>query len=522
MKHSCLAVLFIPSEAFTPPSTPTPPTTTTTNTRTDTLLLLHSSQSGHEKRTHRPSIAPLSPHTGATSSSGPIGSSSGVTTVHPFPPNPRLPATKYSEQILHDEIHRLRHTLNERNDDVDTLVYEVVRLREWNQRAKIANEARSNDLTLLRKEAERLKHEFETRNRQNEDKVRWLTERLEEERRQCVEELEKRERLLREKDEMMARLQQRQVNEEDGVTRTMTDMEVRWKNDMGSPSPEKIGSGGRVPHRQYRETMSYDENKQVARVGGAPIMYRPPKQSGMASEGRAGFVERVQKRAVDSTTVLTDTPTMETYAQSSEIHAPWETAGESTMDSIVDQYMVESQQSKSTISTSDLPMDTPARQSLPSTFRLTPIPGKGLGIITTQSIPAGQVLGEYKGEVIDASTKDRRYLSSQSHEQTPQDWEWRQSRLDRGQGVTGTYLYGVTQPNEESVYVDAEDEYNSLWTRFINHASPPGDNVDPKSSCETWNGEPRVWFVSNRDIDAGEEICFDYGDDYWLPDDNVV
>jgi SET domain-containing protein len=106
--------------------------------------------------------------------------------------------------------------------------------------------------------------------------------------------------------------------------------------------------------------------------------------------------------------------------------------------------------------------------------------------------------------------------------QTPEDLAWKQSREDRGQTITGTYLYGVVIPNGEAIYVDAEDEYQSLWTRFINHASPPDANVNPKSIHESFDGKPRVWFVANRDIEAGEEICFDYGDDYWLPEDNVV
>ena len=71
------------------------------------------------------------------------------------------------------------------------------------------------------------------------------------------------------------------------------------------------------------------------------------------------------------------------------------------------------------------------------------------------------------------------------------------------------------------IYVDAEDEYQSLWTRFINHASPPNNNLLPKSVPESYDGNPRVWFMANRDIDAGEELCFDYGEDYWLEGDEV-
>jgi len=168
-------------------------------------------------------------------------------------------------------------------------------------------------------------------------------------------------------------------------------------------------------------------------------------------------------------------------------------------------------------------MNTPAHQSIPDHLRVEDIPGKGLGIITNEKIPAGTVVGDYKGEIMTEEEKDRRYLESFAHLRQPIDEEWRKSRIDRGQTITGTYLYGVDVPNEPSqIFVDGEDEYHSLWTRFLNHASPPAANVNPKSLHQGIDGNPRVWFVSIRDIEIGEEICFDYGDDYWLPEDNVV
>lgn len=168
-------------------------------------------------------------------------------------------------------------------------------------------------------------------------------------------------------------------------------------------------------------------------------------------------------------------------------------------------------------------MDTPARQSLPPHFQLKAIPGKGLGVITTVAIPRNTVVGDYNGEVITTEVKDRRYLPSQQHLQQPEDLAWAQSRQQRGQSITGSYLYGVTMPGEaDPIYIDAEDEYHSLWTRFLNHAPPPmANNLNPKSIHESYDGNPRVWFVSNRDIQVGEELCFDYGDDYWLPGDEV-
>ena len=177
---------------------------------------------------------------------------------------------------------------------------------------------------------------------------------------------------------------------------------------------------------------------------------------------------------------------------------------------------------------SSVPMHTPARKSLPSQFTLRAFPNKGLGVVTTIPISKGEFIGEYKGEIFTEEVKDRRYL--QSMKKTTEDEEWIQSRMDRDQTVTGCYVYGITIPPTKSnnfntnkrIYVDAEDEYESLWTRFLNHASPPLNNCNPKSVHESYNGEPRVWFVASRDIEVGEELCFDYGDDYWLDGDDVV
>lgn len=192
-------------------------------------------------------------------------------------------------------------------------------------------------------------------------------------------------------------------------------------------------------------------------------------------------------------------------------------------------------------SPSEVPMNTPARQSLPPYLSLHPIPGKGLGVITNKAFKIGEFIGNYEGEIqiMSEEVKDRRYLKSLEHKLTDEDREWMQNRLDRGQTITGTYLYGVDldvgnaykhfgrkhedteEETPDRIFVDAEDEYESLWTRFINHASPPLDNLKPMSVPESYDGKPRVWFMAKRDIEPGEELCFDYGEDYWLEGDEV-
>jgi hypothetical protein len=185
-------------------------------------------------------------------------------------------------------------------------------------------------------------------------------------------------------------------------------------------------------------------------------------------------------------------------------------------------------------------IDTPARQSLPPYLQLQSIPNKGLGVFSTSidCIPSGTYLGEYTGEILYNDTiKDRRYLHSKEYLRTCVDMAWCASRLDRGQTITGCYLYGISLPTtttpyssstssslfeNKRIYIDAEDEYNSTWTRFINHALPPHDNVSPRSIHASYDGQPRVWFITNRDVYYGDELCFNYGDDYWLDGDTVV
>ncbi len=72
------------------------------------------------------------------------------------------------------------------------------------------------------------------------------------------------------------------------------------------------------------------------------------------------------------------------------------------------------------------------------------------------------------------------------------------------------------------VYIDTKDKYKSLWTRFVNHASPPHNNLNPKSIHESYGGRSCMWFMAKQDIELGSKICFDYGDDYWLEGDNIV
>ncbi|GMI12836.1 hypothetical protein TrLO_g534 [Triparma laevis f. longispina] len=158
---------------------------------------------------------------------------------------------------------------------------------------------------------------------------------------------------------------------------------------------------------------------------------------------------------------------------------------------------------------------TPAVASVPTFCSIAFISDeKGRGVVATSVIPVHTVIGDYSGEQITEAVKDRRYLKSREAEREAHDLKWLASRLERGQGVSGDYLFGVSGVD---AFIDAEDEHFSNWTRFLNHSDDP--NVNVKSLPVGMSGSPRVWFVASRDISPGEEICFSYGDDYWRDED---
>jgi SET domain-containing protein len=72
----------------------------------------------------------------------------------------------------------------------------------------------------------------------------------------------------------------------------------------------------------------------------------------------------------------------------------------------------------------------------------------------------------------------------------------------------------------DACYVDSEDPSYSIWTRYLNHGSTP--NVRVKSVERGRNGRPRVWFVATRDVEPGDELLWDYGEDYWYADDIIA
>lgn len=124
---------------------------------------------------------------------------------------------------------------------------------------------------------------------------------------------------------------------------------------------------------------------------------------------------------------------------------------------------------------------------------------------------SGTYLGEYSGEIITDHESQTRYRYM--HEWALCDHQWAASRKERLQTQTGNYLFDMGN----GISVDAEDTDMSGWCRYMNHAKEGTDSCNVRPSNYKRNGaaihKPR--FFAIRDIMAGEELKYNYGDVYW-------
>ncbi|XP_038619538.1 N-lysine methyltransferase KMT5A [Tachyglossus aculeatus] len=116
------------------------------------------------------------------------------------------------------------------------------------------------------------------------------------------------------------------------------------------------------------------------------------------------------------------------------------------------------------------------------------IDGKGRGVIATKQFARGEFVVEYHGDLIeitDAKKREALYAQDPS---------------------TGCYMY-YFQYLSKTFCVDATRETNRLG-RLINHSKC--------GNCQTKlhdiDGVPHLILIASRDIKAGEELLYDYGD----------
>jgi SET domain-containing protein len=110
-------------------------------------------------------------------------------------------------------------------------------------------------------------------------------------------------------------------------------------------------------------------------------------------------------------------------------------------------------------------------------FEIRPSPMQGRGAFATRCIPAGVRLIEYAGARL-----------------TPQEAEERYPDVDGERHHT--FLFAI----DDDVVIDAAVDGNEA--RFINHSCDP--------NCDAVIDDGRIWIETIRDVEAGEELAYDY------------
>ncbi|XP_068231121.1 uncharacterized protein G9a isoform X2 [Palaemon carinicauda] len=114
--------------------------------------------------------------------------------------------------------------------------------------------------------------------------------------------------------------------------------------------------------------------------------------------------------------------------------------------------------------------------------------GKGWGVRALKTIQKGSYVCEYVGEII--------------------------TDLEADQREDDSYLFDLDNRDSETFCIDARG-YGNI-ARFINHLCEP--NLTPVKVFIDHQDLtfPRIAFFANRDIEADEELGFDYGEKFWI------
>jgi len=115
--------------------------------------------------------------------------------------------------------------------------------------------------------------------------------------------------------------------------------------------------------------------------------------------------------------------------------------------------------------------------------------GRGWGLKTREFIPKNKFVVEYVGEIITSEEAERRGKLYDSKQQT--------------------YLFDLDFHDEDATFTVDAYRYGNV-SHFINHSCGPNlqvysvwvDTLDPRL--------PRIGLFATRDINAGEELSFDY------------
>ncbi|TGK01360.1 SET domain-containing protein [Leptospira langatensis] len=114
-------------------------------------------------------------------------------------------------------------------------------------------------------------------------------------------------------------------------------------------------------------------------------------------------------------------------------------------------------------------------------IRESNIPGIGMGLFPKETLIKGDTVGFYTGRILD----DRLANSAKYCE--------------------SKYLLWICK--DHWIYGEGKE---SNYTRYINHSTKPNVRLVVSTRWKT------ARFEAMRKIKAGEELFFDYGDEYWI------
>ena len=133
-----------------------------------------------------------------------------------------------------------------------------------------------------------------------------------------------------------------------------------------------------------------------------------------------------------------------------------------------------------------------------SDFEVVDVPGKGKGLIAKVDIGRAENLLVYEGRLLNAEDAER------------------MEEVYERRGDRHCYMLWFTKLDPRRLMcVDATDTSEFNYAKFINHSrTRPNCRIDMMHICDAWfHGRSLIYFRSIRDIKAGEELLFNYGED---------
>ena len=125
----------------------------------------------------------------------------------------------------------------------------------------------------------------------------------------------------------------------------------------------------------------------------------------------------------------------------------------------------------------------------------------GVGVYAACDVPAREILMEYVGEVIRRPVADRRESAARRRAVAAAAAE---GRSPSAAELASASTYMFTLDHASGTIVDATKKGNT--TRWVNHSCEP----NCATRCVVLDGKRRVVLYSSRNVEAGEELTYDY------------